>query len=121
MATTARPRSAAESKRARPSPCAVATGMRLPAMPANRIDGLSATSTITKRASNCSERLRTNSGQCAAPGISSLQRRHHLAAVADAEREAVWRGAKNASNSARARAWNRIDLAQPWPPPSTSP
>jgi hypothetical protein len=46
--------------------------------------------------------------------------RHHLAAVAHAEREGVG-AAKNARSSSRARALNRIDLAQPSPAPSTSP
>ena len=45
-----------------------------------------------------------------APGIRSLQRREHLAAVAHAEGEGVVPRAKKAANSSRARALKRIDL-----------
>ena len=79
----------ASANSARPSPCATAIGMREPSMPAKNSDGDFTTSTRLKRPSNCSERLRTKRGQCCVPGISSLQRRHHLAAVAHAERERV--------------------------------
>ena len=44
---------------------------------------------MTKRASNCSERLRTKCGQCVAAGNELVQVAHHLAAVADAQRESV--------------------------------
>ena len=66
-------------------------------------------STITRRASNCSERLRTKSGQSAAPGMISRSARHHLAAVARAERERV-AAREERSNSSRARALKRIGL-----------
>ena len=58
-------------------------------MPAKKSDGLSSTSTSDSRASNCSLRLRVNFGQACAPGMMRRQRGHHLAAVADAEREGV--------------------------------
>jgi hypothetical protein len=50
-------------KSAKPSPCATAIGMRLPAMPVKKIDGLSSTSTRRQRASNCSLRLRVNAAR----------------------------------------------------------
>ena len=40
-------------------------------MPCSSIDGLGSMATSARRASNCSERLRTKRGQCSAPGISS--------------------------------------------------
>ena len=43
--------------------------MRLPAMPVKKIDGESSTSTIDRRASNCSLLLRVNFGQACAPGM----------------------------------------------------
>ena len=67
-------------------------------MPAKKIDGDGRTSTSPTRPSNCSERLRTNRGQCAAPGISDLSAAHHLAAVAHAEREAVARARRTSAN-----------------------
>src|SRR5437588_210861 len=47
-------------------------GMRLPAMPAKKSDGLCSICTMTSRPSNCSDLLRTKAGQCAAPGTSSF-------------------------------------------------
>ena len=47
--------------------------MRLPAMPAKKIDGDCCTSTITKRASNCSDWLRAKCGQSSAPGMISCR------------------------------------------------
>ena len=41
-------------------------------MPRRKIDGEGTISTRERRASNCSERLRTKRGQCAAPGTSSF-------------------------------------------------
>ena len=78
------------------------------------------TSSSTSRASNCSERLRTKCGQCAAPGMSSrrlliIWQPLHTPSANVSPR------AKNAANSSRARALNRIDFAQPSPAPSTSP
>ena len=103
-----------------PSPCAVAIGMRLPAMPSNRIDGLSTISTITRRASNCSERLLTNSGQPEAPGMISRSA-PIIWQPLQAPSAKVSLRAKKRSNSSRARALNRMVFAQPCPPPSTSP
>src|SRR5450830_617733 len=56
---------------AKPSPCATAIGILLPAMPLKNKEGDSKTSTIANLASNCSDLLRTKCGQCAAPGINS--------------------------------------------------
>ena len=77
--------------------------MRLPSMPMKKIDGLGRISTITTRASNCSEAFFTNRGHASAPGISSF-----IAAI-------IWQPlqtpsanvsgrAKKAENSSRARA-----------------
>ena len=96
-------RAAAGRTRARPSPCAVAIGMRLPAMPAKNSDGLSATSTMTKRASNCSERFRRNFGQCAAPGMISRRLLIIWQPLQTPSANASPRP-KKASNSSRARA-----------------
>ena len=85
--------------RARPSPCATATGMREPAMPRRNSDGESSTSSSARRASYCSLRLRRKRGQCSRAGDDRLELRQHLAAVADAEREACRRAAKNAANA----------------------
>ena len=67
------------------------------------------------RASYCSERLRTKRGQPSVPGINSLQRRQHLAAVAHAQGERARRARRRPANSSRASGLNRIDLAQPSP------
>ena len=88
---------------ARPSPCATAIGMRLPAMPAKNSDGDRPISTSARRASNCSERLRTKRGQCARPGNDLVQVAHHLAAVAHAERERVAAREERRELVARAR------------------
>ena len=61
-------------------------------MPAKKIDGDGSTSTRLSRASNCSLLLRVKRGQASAPGIIVGERGHHLAAVADAEREHVGAG-----------------------------
>ena len=63
---------AASANSARPSPCATAIGSTEPSMPRKKIDGVGSTSTSPTRPSNCSERLRTKRGQCAAPGISDF-------------------------------------------------
>src|SRR5882672_10973465 len=60
------------SNSARPSPCATTMGSTEPCMPANNTDCDAGTRTSVKRASYCSDRLRTNRGQASAPGISSL-------------------------------------------------
>ena len=67
-ATCARPACSGASNTARPSPCDTAIGSTEPAMPARNRERDSTTSTRPRRASNCSLRLRTNRGQCAAPG-----------------------------------------------------
>src|SRR6266699_3085363 len=109
-----------ESNSAQPSPCAVAIAMRLPAMPEKKSEGPGVTSTMTKRASNCSERLVTKRGQCSAPGISplSLLIIWQPLQVPSAK---VSPRAKKALNSSFARGLNRIAFAQPAPAPSTSP
>ena len=58
-------------------------------MPSKNSDGERCTSTITKRASNCSDRLRTKCGQPPRAGNELAQVAHHLAAVAHAQREGV--------------------------------
>ena len=50
----------------------MAIGSTLPVMPLKKIDADGSTSTSATRPSNCSERLRTNRGQCSVPGISDL-------------------------------------------------
>ena len=60
------------SNTASPSPCAVTIGSRLPSIPRKKMDGLGTTSTIARRASNCSEVFFTNRGHSAAPGTSSF-------------------------------------------------
>ena len=72
-------------------------------MPAKKSDGLFSISTSTSRASNCSERFLTKRGQSEAPGTRSRERAHHLAAVADAEREAVGAGEEGGELVARPR------------------
>ena len=44
-------------------------GNRLPTMPVKKTLGLSSTSTIASRASNCSLRLRVKRGQACVPGM----------------------------------------------------
>ena len=105
---------------ARPSPWAVAIGTRLPSMPRKKIDGLFGISTITSRASNCSERFFTNRGQASAPGTRSA-RALIIWQPLHTPRAKLSFLSKNAANSSRARGLKRIDLAQPSPPPSTSP
>ena len=89
-------------------------------MPAKKSDGLFSIWTSTSRASNCSERFFTKRGQSEAPGTRSesaliiWQPLHTPSAKLSGR-------AKKAANSSRARASNRIDRAQPSPPPSTSP
>ena len=89
-------------------------------MPRRTATGSSRISTVTSRASNCSDVFLTNRGQASAPGISSFS-----AAIIwqplHTPRAKVSGRAKNAANSSRARALYRIDFAQPSPPPSTSP
>ena len=80
---------AADGKLARPSPCAMAIGRNEPAMPSSTTDGELRISTIVKRASYCSLRLRHEARPQLRAGNEALQRREHLAAVAEAEREAV--------------------------------
>ncbi len=103
-----------------PSPCATAIGSLAPAMPANSTAGESRISTRLKRPSNCSPRLRTKRGQCSVPGTSCFSaaiiwQPLHTPSVKVSARS------KKRANSSRVRAWNRMDLAQPSPAPSTSP
>ena len=98
------------------------TGMRLPGHAGeNRSDGDSGTSTIVKRASNCSTRFPREARPVVGAGHHDrFQRAHHLAAVADAEREGVGAG-EEGRERVRARLLKRMVRAQPWPAPSTSP
>ena len=80
---------AVEANSAWPSPCATAIGRNDPAMPSSTTDGERRISTSANRDSYCSLRFRTKRGQCCGSGNDALQRREHLAAVADAEREGV--------------------------------
>ena len=89
-------------------------------MPAKKSEGLSGTSTITSRASNCSERFLTKRGQASAPGMSSWSALIIWQPLQTPSAKLSGR-AKKAANSSRARGLKRIDLAQPSPPPSTSP
>ncbi len=89
-------------------------------MPAKKIDGDGRTSMSPTRPSNCSERLRTNRGQCVVPGTSDLSAASiwqplHTPSVKLSPR------AKNVSNCRLSCALKRIDFAQPSPAPSTSP
>ena len=76
-------------KSAKPSPCATAIGMRLPAMPAKKIDGdvqhFDQRQTRLELLALVARELRPGlgAGDDRRPGC------HHLAAVADAERERV--------------------------------
>ena len=65
---------------------------------------LSATSTITRRASNCSERLRTKRGQCCAPGIELAAGCDIIWQPLQTPSAKVSARAKKRSNSSRARA-----------------
>ena len=89
-------------------------------MPANRMDAEGSTSTMARRASYCSERLRRKRGQCSAPGMMALScdiiwQPLHTPRLKVSARE------KNSANCSAIAALNRIDLAQPLPAPSTSP
>ena len=94
--------------------------MRLPAMPAKKIDGLSSTSTSDSRASNCSLLLRVNLGHASAPGIIGAsaaiiwQPLHTPSAK-------VSRRPKKAANWSASTGLNMIERAQPSPAPSVSP
>src|SRR5207253_10323550 len=94
--------------------------MRLPSIPAKNSDGLRPTESSTSLASNCSDLLRTKCGQCDVPGMSSC-RLLIIWQPLQTPSAKVLALAKNAAKSSRARALNRIDLAQPSPAPSTSP
>ena len=97
----ARPRVVTNS--ACPSPWATTIGISEPCIPASRTDGLGSTRTSATRASYCSETLRTNRGQCDAPGMMSCRFDEHLAAIADAERERVGPREERGELIARAR------------------
>ena len=105
---------------AKPSPCATAIGILLPAMPLKNNEGDSKISTMANLASNCSDWLRTKCGQCDAPGINSRRLLIIWQPLHTPKAKLSCR-VKNAENSSRARALNKIDLAQPSPAPNTSP
>src|SRR6187397_946112 len=89
-------------------------------MPAKNNDGDGKTSTVAKRASNCSDLLRTKCGHAALPGMISC-RLLIIWQPLQTPSANVSARLKKASNSARARGLNRIAFAQPSPAPSTSP
>src|SRR5258706_11626949 len=89
-------------------------------MSSKNSDGDATTSTITKRASNCSDLLRTKCGHASAPGMISC-RLLIIWQPLQTPSANVSARLKNASNSTRALRLNSIDLAQPSPAPSTSP
>src|SRR5581483_2866143 len=120
MDTATREASPCCEKSANPSPCAIATGMREPSIPAKKIDGDDSIRTNEKRASNFSDLLRVNFGHASAPGII------------DAKLLIIWQPLqmpsanvsarpKNAENISASCGLKRIVLAQPSPAPSTSP
>ena len=94
--------------------------MRLPSMPAKNSDGEGCTSQQDQARLELLRAIAHEVRPVLGARDQLVQVAHHLAAVADAEREGV-AARKNAANSSRARALNRIDLAQPSPAPSTSP
>src|ERR1700722_16391952 len=90
-----------ESNSDRPSPCATAIGNTEPCMPANKTDRDRGTPTRLRRASYCSDRLRTNRGHLSAPGINSLSA-DSIWQPLQTPRVNVASRAKNAANSSRA-------------------
>ncbi|MNR25889.1 hypothetical protein D3C85_1430620 [compost metagenome] len=107
-------------KSANPSPCATTIGMRLPSMPAKKIDGDCSTCTVTKRASYCSDWLRVNFGQALAPGMIGARLLSIWQPLQTPSAKVSWR-LKKAANCSAICALNRMVLAQPSPAPSTSP
>src|SRR4030067_2650695 len=93
--------------------------MRLPTMPLKKTDGDGCTSTITKRASNCSDWLRAKCAQLSAPGMISCRLLIIWQPLHTPKANVSLRW-KNAANSSRARELKRMDFAQPSPAPSTS-
>jgi len=89
-------------------------------MPANRTELLSSTSTVTSRASNCSERLRRKRGQLAVPGMRS-PRRDIIWQPLHTPSAKVSARSKKAANCSRSPGLKRMVRAQPAPAPSTSP
>jgi hypothetical protein len=89
-------------------------------MPANSSDGDGSTSTRDSLASNCSDWLRTKRGQASAPGMSDFSAANIWQPLQTPSAKLSVRR-KNCSKVLRARALNRMDLAQPCPAPSTSP
>src|SRR5205807_1937932 len=80
----------------------------------------SETLTMHTRASYCSLSFLSKLGHVSAPGISSFNLLSTWQPLHTPNVNVSGR-LKNASNSARVGGWNRIDFAQPWPAPSTSP
>ena len=112
--------SRADANSTRPSPCATGIGRRLPSIPRKNIDGDSRISTVARRASNCSERLRLNAGQRLAPGISPFSCEsiwHPLHTPS----ENVSGRAKKSANMRDSAGLNSMLRAQPLPAPRTSP
>ena len=89
-------------------------------MPRKNSDGVASTSSMTSRASNCSEALRTKCGQWAVPGMISCRLLIIWQPLQTPSANVSGREKKPAKAS-RSRALNRIDFAQPSPAPSTSP
>ena len=74
----------------------------LPAMPVKKSDGLGRISTVTRRASNCSDVFFTKRGQASAPGINSFSAAIIWQPLHTPNAKVSGR-AKNAANSSRAR------------------
>ena len=75
-------------------------GITEPVMPAKNSEGESSISSCETRASNCSERLRTNRGQSAAPGISSCRA------------DSIWQPLQTPSAKLSSRAKNALNMSR---------
>ena len=95
-------------------------GSRSPAMPLSHSDGEDRISTLAKRPSYCSERLRTKRGQFSAPGIRPF-RCESIWQPLQTPRVSVSGRAKKAPKASESCGLNRMVRAQPAPAPSTSP
>ena len=89
-------------------------------MPCRKIESESATCTNTTRASYCSLKLRRSIGQFCAPGISDLSP-DSIWQPLQTPKAKVFVSLKKRWNCCASASLNKIDFAQPWPAPSTSP
>ena len=76
---------------------------------------------VTNRASNCSERFLTNCGQCAAPGISDFSSAIIWQPLQTPSAKRVGAREEALEIVAHPRVEQITVLAQPPPPPRTSP